>query len=85
MLAPMKVTVECYAGYRADERPQRFALGGKVFEVEEIVDRWYSPGALYFRVAASDGNLYVLCHNCRNESGDGEWTLEAFRRVPRPA
>jgi hypothetical protein len=70
-----EIHVECYAGYRADERPLRFTLQSRVFEVREVEDRWYSPGAVYFRVLADDGNYYVL----RHEEGIEAWTLDAFR------
>ena len=75
----MKVQVDCYAGYRGDQRPLRFTLAGRCYEVREITDQWYSPGAYYLRVVAEDGNLYVL----RHEEGPGEegWTLEAYRQV----
>jgi hypothetical protein len=69
------VTVECYAGHRADERPLRFTLGERRYEVTEVDDQWYSPEAKYFRVRADDGNLYVLRHDERLD----EWTLEGFR------
>jgi hypothetical protein len=69
------IRVECYAGYRADERPLRFTLRGRVFEVVDVEDRWYSPGAIYFRVRADDGDFYVL----RHEEGIDVWTLDAFR------
>lgn len=69
------IRVECYAGHRADERPLRFELRGRTFEVDEVDDRWYSPDARYFRVRATDGNFYVLRHD---EVADG-WTLDAFR------
>jgi hypothetical protein len=71
----MLIAVQSYSGYRADERPVRFVLSGRAYEVVEVEDRWYSPQATYFRVVASDGNRYVLCHN---ELKD-EWSLEAFR------
>jgi hypothetical protein len=71
------IRVECYSGYRADERPQRFVLRGRSFEVMHVDDRWYSPGADYFRVRADDGNLYVLRHDAEGDS----WTLDAFRAV----
>jgi hypothetical protein len=71
----MVIEVECYAGYRADERPLRFRMGERVYEVVEVEDRWYSPRAIYFRVIASDGNRYLLCHD---EESD-VWRLEAFR------
>jgi hypothetical protein len=67
--------VECYAGYRADERPTRFVICGRAYEVVEVEDRWYSPGVIYFRVRAADGNFYVLKH----DEGMDVWTLDAFR------
>jgi len=68
--------VECYAGYKADERPVRFHLSGHAFEVLEVQDRRYDPAATYFKVKADDGNLYILRHSLE----DG-WTLQAFRRA----
>jgi hypothetical protein len=74
-MAMSEIRVECYAGYRADERPLRFTLHEHVFEVAEVEDRWYSPGATYFRVRVTDGNFYIL----RHEEGIDVWTLDAFR------
>lgn len=71
----IQLRVECHAGYRADERPLRFELRGRLFEVTEVEDRWYSPGAIYFRVRAEDGNFYIL----RHDEGMDVWTLDAFR------
>jgi hypothetical protein len=70
-----EILIECHAGYRADERPLRFTLRGRVFEVAEVQDRWYSPGALYFRVRTADGDFYIL----RHDEGLDVWTLEGFR------
>jgi len=70
-----EIRVECHAGYKADEQPLRFTLRGRLFEVIEVEDRWYSPGALYFRVRAEDGNFYIL----RHDEGMDVWTLDAFR------
>lgn len=67
--------VECYAGHRADERPQRFVLRGRQFEVNELDGQWYSPEATYFRVRADDGNFYVL----RHDEAQDFWTLDGFR------
>ena len=75
-----EIRVECYAGYRADQRPQRFELRGRLFEVEQVDDQWYSPQATYFRVRADDGNFYVLRHD---EVLDA-WTLDAFRSANSP-
>jgi hypothetical protein len=71
------IAVECYAGHRSDERPLRFTVRGRTYEVAEVDDQWYSPEARYFRVRANDGNLYVLRHNERCDV----WTLDAYRAV----
>ena len=70
-----KVLVECYAGYRGDQRPVRFQLGERAYRAKEIQDQWYSPGAIYFRVLADDENLYVL----RHDEVQDIWSLEGFR------
>ncbi|NWF84883.1 MAG: hypothetical protein HXY18_13760 [Bryobacteraceae bacterium] len=76
----MKVEVECYSGYKLDERPLRFSLKGRVFEVLEVLDRWYGPRDIYFKVRATGGGAYILR---RNEArGEVEWTLEAYRAEP---
>ncbi len=74
-MAEKLLHVECYAGYKGDERPVRLQLGGKMVEVADVEDRWYSPGATYFRVLLGNGDRYVL----RREDAQDVWTLEAFR------
>jgi hypothetical protein len=70
------ITVKCYAGHTADQRPLRFTIGEQVLEVREVEDQWYSPTSKHFRVRASDGNVYVL----RHDEEQDRWTLDAFRR-----
>jgi hypothetical protein len=72
----MKLKVECYAGYRGDEEPRAFALGERRLDVQAILDRWLAPDHRYFKVAASDGDTYIL----RHDHATGEWTLGAYRR-----
>ena len=39
----MKLEVECYSGFKADERPVRFRLDERQYLIEEIVDQlWYA-------------------------------------------
>ncbi len=76
-MSEMKIKVECYAGYKAEQRPIRFILGERAFEVREIEDQWYSPSSRYFRVRASDGNVYILCY----DEEEDRWRLDAFRRT----
>jgi len=75
----VKVKVECYSGFKADERPLRFEWSGRAYEVAEVLDQWYGTEATYFRVLADDGNLYILRH--RRDPLVDEWTIEAFREA----
>jgi hypothetical protein len=71
--------VECYAGYKADERPLRFqaaAPGAPPRKVIEVLDQWYGPGYRSFRVLADDGNIYILRHDKTQDA----WTLDSFGR-----
>jgi hypothetical protein len=74
-LADKVVHVECYAGYKGDQRPNKLQIADQMIEVADVEDRWYSPGATYFRVRLANGERYVL----RREDAQDTWTLEAFR------
>jgi hypothetical protein len=76
----IEIKVECYAGYKSEQRPVRFTLGAQKLAVAEVEDQWYSPSSQYFRVRAGDGNVYILCHD---EEAD-RWSLGAFRSEKRP-
>ena len=76
----MTVEVDSYAGRKADERPARFRLGGRPYLVEEVLDQWYGPQDVFFKVRADDGNLYILRQDI--STPDGTWYLESFRQVP---
>ena len=54
------IRVECYSGHKAEERPVRIVFEAQTLEIAEVEDRWYSPGATYFRVLAESGDRYVL-------------------------
>ena len=68
--------VECYAGYRADERPLRFTLGQCIIEVKEIIDQWQGEEYHYFKLRGDDGDTYILRHD---ETAD-HWELTLFDR-----
>lgn len=76
----MDVRVECYAGYRGEEEPRRFWLGGRSVEVCEVLDRWVAPDHRYFKLSGDDGGQYILRHD---EPSD-RWELTLFRdpRLP---
>lgn len=76
----LTLKVECYAGYRADERPLRFtaqAANARTYEVKEILDQWYGVGYRCFKVLADDAGIYILRHTAR----DDIWALESYRRA----
>ncbi len=64
------VKVECFSGYKINERPVAFHLierGAKrSFQVQELIDSWYGETADYFKVKADDDNIYLLKYdgNC---------------------
>lgn len=72
------ITVQCYAGYKADESPRRFLLGDRWFEIIEVLDRWHEGGrnadwavADYFRVVADDKREYLIKHDLEAD----DWSL----------
>ena len=67
----MKITVECYAGYRGEQEPRAFTLGERRFEVLELIDRWLDPKHRYFKVRVDDGRTFIL----RHDEASGEWEL----------
>jgi hypothetical protein len=75
----MKLKVECCSGGKADERPVRFRLEGREYQVEEILDHWYEPESTYFKLRADDRNLYILRQ--QTSTPEGVWELISFRRA----
>lgn len=77
----MKLEVDCYSGYKAEEKPIRFRLDGHQYLIEEVLDQWYGPNDEFYKVRADDGNLYIL----RREAStpEGTWHLVSFRQLPQ--
>jgi hypothetical protein len=69
-----QLTVECYAGYKANQRPFAFFLGKRRLQVQKIVDQWYGPDHTYFKVMAEDDNTYIL----RYSEEEDRWELVFF-------
>jgi hypothetical protein len=80
-VAEQLVRVECYSGFKAEERPVRILFERGALEIAEMEDRWYSPGATYFRVLTEGGDRYVL----RHDDAQDVWSLAAFRRAAEVA
>ncbi|MFH1016574.1 MAG: hypothetical protein V1798_00150 [Pseudomonadota bacterium] len=73
---PIAVRVECYAGYRGEETPRKLILGGKTFDVAEVLDRWLAPDHRYFKMRCDDGGTYIV----RHDLASGEWELTLYVR-----
>ena len=68
------VKVECYSGYRINERPVAFTINEcddtRSFKIREVIDRWFGETADYFKVIADDENIYLLKYDGRQDAGD---------------
>ena len=42
--------------------------------MEELLDQWYGPEDIFFKVRANDSNMYILRR--RSSASEGEWSLE---------
>ena len=71
----MKVEVEAYSGFKANERPCSFRLNGRSYRVEEVCDQWLGPDSSYFKIRADDHNLYIIEYTPSRD----EWSLASFR------
>ncbi len=70
----MKINVECYAGYHAEETPHRIKFDGRAVNVIDVIDRWLAPDHRYFKVKGEDGSTYIL----RHDVGSDGWELVMF-------
>lgn len=64
----IEVVVETFLGYKGEETPKRFFLNGMPYQVNQIIDHWYSHECSLFRVSADDGCRYVLRFHMEKES-----------------
>ncbi len=70
-----KIHVIAYSGYRGEETPRAFMLGGRRIEVVEIEERWIEEGIgdmttkRFFKVKGSDGGI----HNIFYDEKTAEW------------
>jgi hypothetical protein len=70
-IVTQRFEVVAYAGYRGEQEPRALIVDGERFEVIGVDDRWQDPGASYFKVAASDGRVYLV----RRDTEDASWSL----------
>jgi hypothetical protein len=72
----LEVQVECYAGYRGEETPQRVRSGSRNVEVVQVVDRWLAPDHRYFKFDGDDGATYILRHDVAEQC----WELTLYEK-----
>ena len=70
----MRVGVECYAGWRAEETPRALTLGERRVNVVEVIDRWLAPDHRYFKLRGDDGATYIVRHDAERD----EWELTVY-------
>jgi len=82
----VSISVESYAGHKADETPRRFQWAETWIEVEEVLDRWHQvesrpewPRADYFKVRGVDQSEYLLKHDVESDA----WYLGRRWTFPR--
>ncbi len=73
-----EIQVECYSGFKTDERPVAFICEGKRREIIEIINRWYEDGldsskpvTNYFKVKSADVGVHLL----RYDSDSDSWSI----------
>jgi hypothetical protein len=71
----MKLNVECCSGRKADERPVRFWLGGRQYQVETVLDQWYGTTrrASSIKFAPMTAMSILFGHKHRCLMGRGIW------------
>lgn len=77
----MKVRVVCYEGYRAEETPRAFFLGERRIGVSSVLDRWRGEDHEYIKLAASDGNRYIL----RYDRNADQWEVTLMEVPGQPS
>jgi len=62
------IQVECYAGFKGNERPLALHHGGRRVAVREVADAWRGPDHAYFKLWGDDGRLYVVRHDLEDDT-----------------
>ena len=69
----IRIYVEAYSGYKANERPQRFYVDEDSYEISAIQDLWQDPNATYFKVRTTEKKTYLL----RYDLCEDTWSLQS--------
>ena len=66
-----QIRVDCYAGYRGDEKPCRVYCGSLRLDIKTIRDQWITPETSCFKVVTGDDCAYLL----EQEVSTGQWKI----------
>ena len=72
-----RADVQCYSGYRGEERPTSFVVWERRVEVVEILDQWLAPDYRYFKLKGSDGAIYILRHDQQTQ----QWEISFYSKL----
>jgi hypothetical protein len=70
----MRLEVECYAGYRAEETPRALRFADRRVQVVDVIDRWLAPDHRYFKLRGDDGGTYIVRYDTERD----EWELTLY-------
>lgn len=63
----IKIEVQCYAGYRAEETPRRIWFQSRKIEVKKVLDQWLDPDHRYFKLLGNDEGIYIIRHDMQTQ------------------
>jgi hypothetical protein len=69
----LPIHVDEYSGHTANQRSLSFTLDEELYEIAAVLDQWYEPSAVYFKVQSDQGKIYLL----RYDGEADEWTLQS--------
>jgi hypothetical protein len=61
----LPIRVDAHSGYKANVRPEVLTLDEQVYEVAAVLDQWYEPSAIYFKVQSTEGKVYLLRYDTK--------------------
>lgn len=73
----MKISVQCYSGYRMDEAPRSIQFDSLAVAVTAILDRWISEDHRYFKVMGDDDATYII----RQDMLSMDWELTYYQQA----
>src|SRR5438552_18797753 len=69
----LPIHVDEYSGHTANQLPSSFTLDEELYEIAAVLDQWYEPSAMYFKVQNDQWKIYLL----RYDGEADEWTLQS--------